>query len=54
MNDALDMAKATGVGGGGVAVWYVELSQIIQISISFTCLVYLVMKCVFLIKNKGR
>jgi hypothetical protein len=54
MNEAIDMAKAMGAGTSGVGVWYLHLSQILQISISVACLVYLVAKIVFLIRNKGK
>ena len=54
MNDALDMTKATGTGVIGVGTWYVEISQMLQVSISSACLVYLVAKIYFLIKNKGK
>ena len=53
-NDVADIVKAAGAGGGGVGVYYVELSQLLQICISAACLVYLVAKIYFLIKNKGR
>ena len=54
VNDALDMTKATGTGVIGVGTWYVEISQMLQVSISSACLVYLVAKIYFLIKNKGK
>ena len=54
MNEVIDMAKAAGAGTSGVGVWYLHLSQMLQISISTACLVYLVAKIVFLISNKGK
>ena len=54
MNDVVDMAKAAGAGTVGVGAWYFEISQLLQLGISATCLVYLVAKVFFLIKNKGR
>jgi len=54
VNDALDMTKATGSGVIGVGTWYVEISQILQLSISTACLCYLLAKIYFLIKNKGK
>ena len=54
MNEAIDMAKAMGAGTSGVGVWYLHLSQILQISISTACLIYLVAKIFFLIRNKGK
>jgi len=54
MNEAVDMAKAMGAGTSGVGVWYLHLSQILQISISVACLIYLVTKIIFLIRNKGQ
>ena len=53
MSDLLDMAKATGAGTIGVGTWYVNLSQVLQLSISLVCLVYLIFKVYYLIKNKG-
>tara|TARA_R100000781_G_scaffold111206_1_gene77513 strand:+ start:1574 stop:1741 length:168 start_codon:yes stop_codon:yes gene_type:complete len=53
-NDISDIVKAAGAGGGGVGVHYVEISQLLQICISIACLVYLITKIVFLIKNKGK
>ena len=50
----IDMAKAAGAGTSGVGVWDLHLSQILQISISVACLIYLVTKIVFLIRNKGK
>jgi len=54
MNDALDMTKAGGSGVVGVGTWYVEISQMLQISISSACLCYLCGKIYFLFKNKGK
>ncbi len=54
MNDVLDMSKATGSGVLGVGTWYVEISQLLQLSISTACLCYLVAKIYFLVKNKGK
>jgi len=54
VNDALDMTKATGSGVIGVGTWYVEISQILQLSISTACLCYLMAKIFFLFKNKGK
>lgn len=54
MNDVLDMSKATGSGVVGVGTWYVEISQMLQLSISTACLSYLVAKIYFLFKNKGK
>ena len=54
MNEAVDMAKAMGAGTSGVGGWYLHLSQILQISISTACLIYLVAKIFFLIRNKGQ
>jgi hypothetical protein len=54
VNDALDMTKATGSGVIGVGTWYVEISQILQLSISTACLCYLLAKIFFLFKNKGK
>ena len=54
MNAALDMTKATGSGVIGVGTWYVEISQILQLSISTACLCYLLAKIFFLFKNKGK
>ena len=53
-NDVLDMIKATGTGVVGVGTWYVEISQLLQLSISTACLCYLLAKVYFLIKNKGK
>jgi len=53
-NDVLDIAKATSSGAVGVGTWYVEISQILQLSISTACLCYLVGKVYFLFKNKGK
>jgi len=53
MNDVIDIVKATSGGTVGVGVWYVNLSQVLQLSISIACLVYLICKVYFLIKNKG-
>ena len=53
-NDVADIVKAAGAGGGGVGVYYVELSQLLQICISAACLVYLVAKIYFLIKNNSK
>ena len=53
MSDILDMAKATSAGTIGVGTWYVNLSQVLQLSISIACLAYLICKVYFLIKNKG-
>ncbi len=54
MSDALDMSKATGSGVVGVGTWYVEISQLLQLSISTACLCYLCAKIYFLFKNKGK
>jgi len=54
VNDALDMTKATGSGVIGVGTWYVEISQMLQLSISTACLCYLLAKIFFLFKNKGK
>lgn len=54
MSDILDMSKATGSGVVGVGTWYVEISQLLQLSISTACLCYLVAKIYFLIQNKGQ
>tara|TARA_R110000824_G_scaffold329835_1_gene516550 strand:- start:318 stop:482 length:165 start_codon:yes stop_codon:yes gene_type:complete len=54
MNDVLDMSKATGSGVLGVGTWYVEISQLLQLSISTACLCYLMAKIYFLVKNKGK
>jgi len=54
MSDVLDMSKATGSGVLGVGTWYVEISQLLQLSISTACLCYLVVKIYFLVKNKGK
>ena len=54
MSDVLDMSKATGSGVLGVGTWYVEISQLLQLSISTACLCYLVTKIYFLVKNKGK
>jgi len=55
MNDILDIAKATGAGTVGIGTWYVEvISQLLQMGISSACLIYLVAKVIYLIKNKGR
>ena len=54
MNDVLDMSRATGSGVLGVGTWYVEISQLLQLSISTACLCYLVAKIYFLVKNKGK
>ena len=53
-NDILDMTKAAGTGVIGVGTWYVEISQMLQLSISTACLCYLVAKIYFLVKNKGK
>ena len=53
MNDILDMAKAAGAGTIGVGTWYVNLSQVLQLSISIACLISLICKVYYLIKNKG-
>ena len=53
-NDVADIVKAAGAGGGGVGVHYVELSQLLPSWISAACIVYLVAKIYFLIKNKGK
>ena len=54
MNDVLDMTKATSSGVVGVGTWYVEISQMLQLSISTACLCYLMAKIYFLVKNKGK
>ncbi len=54
MNEVLDMGKGAAAGAGGVSVWYVQISQALQLSISVACLTYLICKCYFLIKNKGK
>lgn len=54
MKEALDISKATGSGVLGVGTWYVEISQLLQLSISTACLCYLVAKIYFLFKNKGK
>lgn len=53
-NDVLDITKAATSGVVGVGTWYVEISQILQLSISTACLCYLVGKIYFLFKNKGK
>ena len=54
MKEALDISKATGSGVIGVGTWYVEISQMLHISISSACLCYLCGKIYFLFKNKGK
>ena len=54
VNDVLDMGKATSSGVIGVGTWYVEISQLLQLSISTACLCYLVAKIYFLVKNNGK
>lgn len=54
MNDLMDMTKATSSGVIGVGTWYVEISQLLQLSISTACLCYLAAKIYFLFKNNGR
>ena len=54
MRDIVDMGKATGSGVVGVGTWYVEISQLLQLSVSTACLCYLVAKIYFLIQNKGQ
>jgi|TARA_R110000824_G_scaffold122348_2_gene279347 hypothetical protein len=53
VSDIIDMAKATSAGTVGVGTWYINLSQILQLSISVACLAYLIFKVYYLIKNKG-
>jgi len=53
MNEVLELGKGAAAGIGGVSVWYTSLSQILQISISLACLIYLIGKIYFLFKNKG-
>ena len=55
MNEIVDMAKAAGAGTSGVGIWYInEISAFVQLGVSVACLIYLVLKSIFLIKNKGK
>lgn len=53
MNEVIDMGKSAAAGVGGVSVWYTSISQVLQLSISCACLIYLISKIYFLYKNKG-
>lgn len=53
ISDIVDMGKVSTAGVVGVGSWYTELSQLIQISISITMLVYIVGKTYFMFKKKG-
>lgn len=53
-NDVIEMVKASTAGTIGVGTWYINLSQVLQLSISLTCLAYLVCKIFFLVRNKGK
>jgi len=54
LTDILDMAKVSTAGVVGVGSWYTELSQVIQILISITCLVFIVGKTYYMFINKGK
>tara|TARA_R100001443_G_scaffold40555_1_gene53982 strand:- start:3300 stop:3467 length:168 start_codon:yes stop_codon:yes gene_type:complete len=51
LEDFADMGKVLGAGTVGVGNWYIELSQILQISISATMLVYIIGKTYFMFKK---
>ena len=49
MNEIVDMAKAAGAGTSGVGIWYInEISAFVQLGVSVACLIYLVLKSIFL------
>jgi len=54
MSDMIDLVKAGGTGAVGIGTWYVEISQLLQLSISTACLCYLCAKIYFLFKNQGK
>jgi hypothetical protein len=53
ISDFADLGKVSTAGIVGVGNWYVELSQLLQVSISATMLVYIMGKTYYMFKGKG-